>query len=321
MPVKSHIYFFTCPEMEDMVRNVRGDLPITINTSFTTPFDVPPLHGLQNYYDQMHEKDREKHLHSPELYAVWNAKPYLLEQAVKNMQKEGIMYEYAFWSDAGSFRDNQQYGDWPDARRVEEIWRTGSALTGTAKEDLIFYPMVLSPPPYSRHWVESDGPIDIDFSEGSFFGGRPKAIFWWSQTFYAYHDYYLFEKGLFVGKDQTVFNALFFLFSERFITVWQFDPQAPNYVGLLDWPLGPCGSSWFYYQFFFASENDRDAMRDVWFSQVKWPWTWLTDGRCRTTRVLGVRDVLKREFGQDWTAPERTVDVTSSHRSNAYIVT
>jgi hypothetical protein len=132
--------------------------------------------------------------------------------------------------------------------------------------------------------------------------------------FYTYHDYYLFEKGFFVGKDQTVFNALFFLFPERIITVWQFDPQAPNYVGLLDWPLGPCGSTWFYYQFFFAAENDRDAMRDIWSSTVSWPWSWLTDGRCRSTRVLAVEDVLKRQFGRDWKAPRRTVDVTRSYR-------
>jgi hypothetical protein len=165
-PVKSHIYFFTSPDMEHMIRQVRGDLPITINTSFTTPFDVPPLHGLLPLYERMQDNDREKKLHSPELYAIWNAKPYLLEQAVRNVQRDGKMYEYAFWNDAGSFRDNQMYGNWPDTRRVEEIWRTGSALTGTPKEDLIFYPMILSPPPYSRHWVESNGPIDVDFSEG-----------------------------------------------------------------------------------------------------------------------------------------------------------
>jgi hypothetical protein len=165
-PVKTHVYFFTCPEMERKVREIRGDLPITINTSFTTPFDVPPLYGLRDDYELMHEIDREKSRHSAELYAVWNAKPYFLDQAVKNLQKDGRMYEYAFWNDAGSFRDNQIYGDWPDSRRVEEIWRAGSASTRTAKEDLIFYPIVNIPPTYLRHWVESNGPIDMDISEG-----------------------------------------------------------------------------------------------------------------------------------------------------------
>jgi hypothetical protein len=111
-----------------------------------------------------------------------------------------------------------------------------------------------------------------------------------------------------------VFNALFFLFPERFITAWQFDPQAPNYVGLSDWPLGPCGSTWFYFQFFFASGSDMDAMRNMWSTSVKWPWTWFTDGRCRTTRVLAMEDVLKRQFGYDWVAPKRTINTMTSHR-------
>jgi hypothetical protein len=43
---------------------------------------------------------------------------------------------------------------------------------------------------------------------------------------YAYHDYYI-SKHFFVGKDQTIFNALLVLFNEHIITVWVHDPKAP----------------------------------------------------------------------------------------------
>ncbi len=52
--------------------------PLTLNTSFSSPFDVPPLRGREEQYDAMHAKDREGFRHTPALYAVWNAKPWLL---------------------------------------------------------------------------------------------------------------------------------------------------------------------------------------------------------------------------------------------------
>jgi len=50
--ITSHIYFFTPPELEPTIRNLRGDLPITLNTTFTTPFDIPPLKGLEGRYTE-----------------------------------------------------------------------------------------------------------------------------------------------------------------------------------------------------------------------------------------------------------------------------
>jgi hypothetical protein len=112
-----------------------------------------------------------------------------------------------------------------------------------------------------------------------------------------------------VGKDQIIFNTLFLLFPERIITMWSHDPTAPNYVGLPGWPLGPCGSTWFYYQFFFASDDEQDAMRNLWKSEITWPWSWFTDGLCRVARLLAMKDVLRNQFGENWEVPEKTLDV------------
>jgi hypothetical protein len=165
--ITTEIYFFTTPEVAPFVLNLRGSLPITINTTFSSPFSIPPLHGLQPRYKDMHNWDREKRRHSPELYAVWNGKPYFLEEAVKNTRlSEGKEWDYAFWTDAGSFRKEFRCGDWPDPARVQEVWEEGSRKSGKEKEELLFFPMTALPHRSMKDWKEDMGPVDYDFSEG-----------------------------------------------------------------------------------------------------------------------------------------------------------
>lgn len=175
-PIKTPIYFFTTPDMEPLIRQLRGDLPITINTSYVSPFDIPPLSGdMKQKYEEMWNWDREKHRHSPELYAVWSGKPFFLDEGLRNA--EALLpptyphphYKYAFWSDAGSFRDSHDYSTWPDPARVEEVWDEGSKKSGTKADDLLFFPMWAPPHTSMQFWGAGMGPIDNEFSEGEFF--------------------------------------------------------------------------------------------------------------------------------------------------------
>jgi hypothetical protein len=59
-----------------------------INTTYTSPLDIPPLAPHATKYAQMHAWDRERARHAPELYAVWNAKPWFLHEGITNMQRE-----------------------------------------------------------------------------------------------------------------------------------------------------------------------------------------------------------------------------------------
>ena len=113
----------------------------------------------------MHDLDRENSYHSPELYSVWNAKPFFVDNAIRVMANRGKTYDYVFWNDGGSFRKINVYKDWPDSNRLHEIWEEGSKLSGTKAEDLLFYP-IQHPPYNARDWKEDMGPIDTDFSEG-----------------------------------------------------------------------------------------------------------------------------------------------------------
>jgi len=165
-PITTPIYFFTTPDMEPLVQSLRGNLPITINTTFSSPFDIPPLKdgvGTQEKYEEMWRWDREKHRHSPGLYAIWSGKPYFLDEGLRNSK---IEYDYAFWTDAGSFRDDHSYSHWPDPVRVQEVWEEGNKESGTSVEDLLFFPMWGPPHSSMQFWTERMGPIDNEFSEG-----------------------------------------------------------------------------------------------------------------------------------------------------------
>jgi hypothetical protein len=207
--ISTDIYFFTTPEMEPLVRRARDALlssnsdpshppQLIINTTFPSPFSIPPLLPHKHKYEQMHAWDREHDIHSPELYAIWNAKPWFLKEGLRSMRMRNFGdYDYAFWSDAGSFRHEHAYEAWPDGTRAEEIWEAGfklqreqwrawDAMRGddvpsdiirkekerradvTRKEDLVFFPVAELPGKEELGWREEQGPIDLDFSEGGF---------------------------------------------------------------------------------------------------------------------------------------------------------
>lgn len=166
--VKTHIYFFAPPEMEDTVRKLRRNLPMTLNTTFATPFDIPPLEGLQGRYADMNKVDPENAYHSPELYAVWSSKTYFLREALLNMQSAGMNIEYVFWNDAGSFREKQDYRYWPGLERIDETFAQGANASNVDKDELFFMPIWGLPEDPLRDWTPLDGPKEYKspISEG-----------------------------------------------------------------------------------------------------------------------------------------------------------
>ncbi|KAI0050316.1 hypothetical protein FA95DRAFT_1570677 [Auriscalpium vulgare] len=312
-PITTDIYFFCPPDVAPLIRSLRGGNPLTLNTSFSSPFDIPPLHGLEERYAQMHAWDREKDMHAPELYAVWNGKPYFLAEGLKNAAAAGRSYDYAFWQDAGGLRDpTSAYRHWPAGRRVEHIFAEAEALTGTAKENIIFFPLWNGPPDWAARWTEDKGPIDETVSEGSFFGGKWPAIMRFHDLYYHYHDLYL-ARDIFVGKDQTLINTLFYLFPAHFVGVRLYDRAAPATKGVPEdasTPIGECGSTWWYYQWYFASAQERWGMANVWLqdaSRTGRDAAWMAAARCRVTRLLPWKWLLRNEYGHRYQLPQASV--------------
>lgn len=362
--IKTHIYFFAPPEIEGMVRKLRGNLPMTLNTTFATPFDIPPLQGMEDRYADMNKVDPENAYHSSELYAVWSSKTYFLREALLNMQSAGMTVEYTFWCDAGSFREKQDFVNWPALERVDEIFTQGANMSSMHKDELFFMPMWDIPKDPLRNWTPPEGPKEYEsaISEGqpvsmikfhqthpvypplqvrssavgraSFIGGikpigrklrypRSTRTMTKSNGDRSYHDYYIFKLNKFAGKDQVVFNGLFLIYPKRFITVWLSDWEYEAYKHSPEGSLGECGGTWWYYQFFFASDSEREHMRRIWTPSYRTSPKFpdrppAIDGEeskaCRMSRVLWMDDLMRRKWGSEWQPPHTPVDTDVSYR-------
>lgn len=69
-PIETDIYFFCPPEVVPLIKRMRGDKPIIIDTTYHDPQDVPPLIDHRDVYQEMHAWDKEKLYHGPGLYAA-----------------------------------------------------------------------------------------------------------------------------------------------------------------------------------------------------------------------------------------------------------
>ncbi|KAK0214333.1 hypothetical protein IW262DRAFT_1514398 [Armillaria fumosa] len=273
------IYLFTSPGMEEIVLDLRGARPITVNTTYTSPFSIPPLRGRIDKYVEMHSLDRQPGDHSAELYAMRNSKPFFVYEAMRNLSAE---YDYAFWIDVGSWE--LDYGNiaWPDAMTTQEV-----LATGQEPRDRLFFPIHALPHTTMKYWGDQLGPIDNDFSQSRSPTLRT-ALDWWQRMFYRYHDDYL-SQGVFVGDDQTLANALFLLFPSHVLTV----------------DLDVCESYWYL----LASPLDRQRMYNAWNTWHRWDFWNDKHARqsCLTPKSANMMDVLKARFGQGWNPPRATL--------------
>ena len=168
--IQTPIYFFTPPEMSALVQKQRGSLPITINSSYANPFDVPPVQGLYDEYYKMHRQNKDRRAEEPGLYALRTAKPWFLAEAVQNYERGlpsgGKSVEYAFWIDTGSFQDGLKVYDWPNIERVKEVFREGAEAARRDEDELVFFQMNDMPNLTMQWWKEDMGPFYTVFAQG-----------------------------------------------------------------------------------------------------------------------------------------------------------
>ncbi|KAF5371326.1 hypothetical protein D9758_004257 [Tetrapyrgos nigripes] len=334
--LKTDVYFYAPPDVVPLIKKVRGDLPIYINSSYSSPFDIPPLEGLEDIYIEMNHTFPEKKVHHHKMSGIWNAKAFFLDEAWKHaydtpLGRGGKHYEYVFWSDAGAMREPNAYENWPEYNRVDTLWEEGRKLSGymMQKDELFFIPIIeMGDWAYRKNgmnWKDTNGPGNpgqVPWSEGSFLGGPPYAVTWFRQVFYSYHNAWL-ARGHFVGIDQDLFSGIMLLYPHRFITSWISDPVAPAhlYTSVPEGDnlsrLGACGAQWYYYEWFLSDGETRDKMRDRWLGQIQepenriaegnWDGWWKGSNACRLTNLLWVKKLFEREFGETWVPPQATL--------------
>ena len=72
---------------------------------------------LKIYKEKQLKLDLEKNKHSPELYAVWNLKTYLMKKVT---QENPFKSKFFIYTDSGAWR-NRKFNNWPDELIVKNV--------------------------------------------------------------------------------------------------------------------------------------------------------------------------------------------------------
>lgn len=181
---------------------------------------------VDNYKNVQRSIDPESRFHSPELYAVWNAKSFLMKYVSSGPNN---IYGSAFflYSDIGAFR-SEAFPEWPDVDHVMQIC--------AGLKDRVLFSQV-------RDSVADPYDARSEFIEGGFFAGSPKALDFFYTKFYEMHDEFL-DLGLFIGKDQMLMNVMVKVrHADRICKLW----LEPFRIQCL-----PKKDAWFVYQDYLA---------------------------------------------------------------------
>jgi hypothetical protein len=178
---------------------------------------------MSNYKNLQHSLDKEKSIHNPDLYAIWNLKSFIAKINPYNST-------FFIYTDAGAWRI-KKFKSWPNINFVVEIRKilNDKILLGQFLENPI--------------WQDIE---KKDFLQGGFFAGSKIAITSFYKAFFVTHDKRL-TKGLFIGKDQTLMDYLVVkdkIKSAR-INLWNKCAKSRN--------------EWFFYQFYFANDDEYEC--------------------------------------------------------------
>lgn len=201
--VSAPIVLFLAGYSEDIFREMRGDLPMQI-IPVESALDLPSedLNPRVAYTYEQWMLDKEKSIHTPELYSIWNSKFGMLANVSRS---NPFQSQYFLWVDAGAFRA-RFFRSWPSTSRVLSSFARRPngmlfSLVGSWSDMLIEAAK-------SPHEIMSD----IGFSQtakvqGGFFGGSKSAILTFASAYYALLRTQI-SRGIFIGKDQDNMNIL-----------------------------------------------------------------------------------------------------------------
>ena len=197
----------------DDIWGVMRELELRRNMSYLVP-----------YQKEQHDKDAERRIHNPSLYACWNLKTYILAKASEMNEYNS---EFFIYTDAGAWRE-KAFTDWPHEEFVRNV-------SQRLNDRMLVGQIMMKQDRFS---------IGQDNIEGGFLAGSNKAVAMFQRAFYDLHDQWLLA-GLFIGKDQTLMNMLTFVTNKKSI------------VRLNAWSAAEgCSDYWFFYQHFFARADE-----------------------------------------------------------------
>lgn len=221
------------PQLYRLRRN--GSLPTYFIVNYSSPLEMPPIRPLVSTFEKQHSTDPERAYHSVELYAVWCAKSFMLNRST---ELNPFRTQFFLYADAGAFRTVQyRFQTWPDSSLLRLILSNDRFLLG-----------MIAPLPRrfcQTKYQLSDGPFRMDLIEGTFMAGSLNSIHWWADVFYQTIDEYRM-KNFFIGKDQSVMNAIALAHADRLNMLLPFRTS--------------CGNVWFAFGPLFADKREREKL-------------------------------------------------------------
>ncbi|SCV72559.1 BQ2448_4096 [Microbotryum intermedium] len=259
--VELPIVFYCAPEMRPLITGFRGSKPITIIDSYDTPFDMPPLETLggRQWAELQNSIDPEKNWHVPDVYGVWTAKPWMVQQ-VKDADYYNSEYFVWFYTgrrravatmtqvDAGAFRDSSV------KHNFLELEKQLDHIYSTVPDDTLVLSAAQEPFAPGLDYVNgatAGGDLDrSDRLQGGYYGGKAAGIDWWAEE----------------TMKVTIRQSSLQKFTAKEQPVW-------NQAARLNWPRiyvqnmalrqgADCGSDvWFAFEYF---ADGRDCHIPVW---------------------------------------------------------
>ncbi len=200
---------------------------------------------INEYKNHQWDKDPEKNIHNPSLYAIWNLKAFICK---KTVELNPFGSKFFIYSDLGAWRHGI-IPNWPDNQFIYILNQrlNNRMLLGQIND-------VKDANKYN---------VNQDSIEGGFFAGSKMAIKTHADLFYEIHDDRLFNKKLFIGKDQTMINHLVYKTNE-----------STKYVLFKTWMLHKCDlnnhimiyDQWLFYQQYLSPQFNFNCSFEKKFS-------------------------------------------------------
>lgn len=209
LTLSAPIVLFVESSMVEWIRECRGDKPIHI---IEIPFqELDMWVKYKDIWQENHGRDPEKHIHSPELYAIWAQKSVFVERAI---QCNPFHTEYFFWCDFGIFREEYSaeiMNSFPHTRYLYTDKIILNAVQPMSKEEWMATPDGLMGIEVSSSWNE---PRFV----GGLWGGGIKGCMRWNRAYKDMLKEYV-KRGRFMGKDQIVMLSTYLTDSSLAIVV------------------------------------------------------------------------------------------------------
>lgn len=184
-----------------------------------------PLAEYQEYFRYCHTIDGEKGKHSPEVYRIWNAKPFLLEMVISDPNLNNPFgSEWFVFVDIGCCREvegtsesiemREALKSFPSLKMIEAEWPTNRIVLHSVApsngSDREIGETGL--PRFLENRTSTLSCKASDRIQGGFFGGSISAVKMWKRIYLQLLEQFRKTKT-FGGKEQNIFNAAVILYS------------------------------------------------------------------------------------------------------------